>query len=359
MNSIKYWFYWLATLLILGYLFLLGKIIIFPLILSLILAVMFSPGIKRLERIVKFKPLAFVLFYIMVAGILGLGFYMFGDQVSRLFTEIDSSNYSWNRFQDRLEQILRTIGIWDGEWRDTIVNRLNSVATDLSSFLGSMLASGTNILLGLVLTLVFAFFITMNYQSVKNLLMSELEKPRRKKLRVLTNELPIMLRSYFRGLGIVMIVLAIANSILFWMVGLDYPYVWGILIGALSIIPYVGTMIGLLLPLSYSFLSAPSLTQPLLILLGFGIIQQIEGNILTPKIVGEHVNLNAFTALISTIIAGLYWGVAGAVIAIPAAGVIKLLLEQWEETQIIAKLMSSKIDKSEHTEPSKIEPQKK
>lgn len=341
MNTIKLWFYWLSTMIIVGYLLFVGKVIIFPIILSLILAIMFRGPIRQIQKLVKWHAVAFVIFYLFLAGVLSIGFYLFGGEVADLFSKMESSNYSWTRFQDRLEQILRTLGIWDGEWRQTIANRLNTVASDLSSFLGSMISGGTNAVLMTILTFVFAFFISMNYQAVKGLLMTELEKPRRKKLRVLTHELPIMMRSYFQGLGIVMFVLAIANSVLFWLVGLDYPWVWGTLVGALSIIPYIGTMIALLLPLSYSFLSAPSFTQPILILMGFAVIQQIEGNILTPKIVGEHVNINAFTALLSTIIAGLLWGIAGAVIAIPTAGAIKLLCEQWEETHILAKLMGA------------------
>lgn len=345
MIDIKNTFYWLASLVILAAILYMGKIIIFPLILSMIMAIIFSSPIKRIARVVKSHALAFILFYTFLICIVGFGLYLFGGQISNLFTTIDSESYSWSQFEDRLEQILRNLGMWDGEWEKTISNQVNALATSISSFVGSMISSGTTIIFGVVMTVVFAFFISINYEPVKTLFMSEMERPDRRKFRKILDKLPLMLRSYFKGLGIIMIVLSVANSLLFWIVGLEYAIVWGLIVGLLSIIPYVGTFIGLLLPLSYSFLSAPSLTQPLMILLGFSIIQQIEGNVLTPKIVGEHVNLNAFTALACTILAGLFWGVAGAVIAIPVAGALKLVFEQYEETETLAKLMSSDLQK--------------
>ncbi|MDX1685952.1 MAG: AI-2E family transporter [Saprospiraceae bacterium] len=336
-------FYWLATTIIVLYVLYIGKVVIFPLILSTILAVMFNRPIRWLQKALRWHAVAFLVFCLILVSIMGFGFYLFGEEVSNLFSEIDSANYSWKKFETRLEQIFKSVGIWDGEWQNTLANQLNEIASDLSSFLGSMISSGTNFVIGVILTVVFTFFISMYYESVKGLLNAELEKPERKMLRIVTDELPNMIRNYFKGLGIVMIILAVANSLLFWIAGLDYPWVWGVLVGALTIIPYIGTTIALLLPLSYSFLTAPSFTQPIVILLGFAVIQQIEGNLLTPKIVGEHVNLNAFTALICTIIGGLFWGIAGAVIAIPTAGALRLVLTRWEGMEVIAKLMGEEV----------------
>ena len=141
---------------------------------------------------------------------------------------------------------------------------------------------------------------------------------------------------------IVMVILAILNGLSLYLIGVKYAFTWGVIIGALAIIPYAGTFIGLLLPLTYSFISSTDYRQPLAIFICYLVIQQIEGNLLTPKIVGDKLKVNPFIIIIMILVFGKIWGLDGVIICLPLVGVAKSIMEEYEGSQIIAKLISSK-----------------
>jgi predicted PurR-regulated permease PerM len=172
--------------------------------------------------------------------------------------------------------------------------------------------------------------------------MKELEAEDRSKWRNIADKAPDIIRSYLSGMLIVMVILAILNSIALLIIGLDYAFVWGLIIGMLAIIPYAGTFIGLLLPLTYSFMSSTDYKQPLSIFLVYLLIQQIEGNFLTPKIVGDKLRINPFIIILMILIFGKIWGLDGVIISLPLIGVIKTILQEYEGGQLWAKLMASK-----------------
>jgi predicted PurR-regulated permease PerM len=145
----------------------------------------------------------------------------------------------------------------------------------------------------------------------------------------------------------VILILAILNSIGLLIIGVDYAVFWASLAAFLSIIPYIGTTLGGLLPFMYSFATATSWWQPVAVVgLYFG-VQQIEGNLITPYVVGSNVKINPFIAIISLLIGGFIWGLAGIVLGIPIAAIIKLVFDHIDAFKPVGALMSRDLHKNE------------
>jgi predicted PurR-regulated permease PerM len=147
-------------------------------------------------------------------------------------------------------------------------------------------------------------------------------------------------KNYLGGMGLVMLILGILNSFGLWAIGIDYYLVWGFLAAVLGIIPYIGTAIGGLLPFVFTIATTESFWAPLLVVLLYTTVQFIEGNFITPKVLGSSVKLNALAAIMAVLLGSFFWGIAGIVLAIPILAMIRIILTHVEPLRPVALLLS-------------------
>ena len=135
------------------------------------------------------------------------------------------------------------------------------------------------------------------------------------------------------------------DDIKYWMpvdqyiCGVEHAIFFGVIGAILNIIPYVGPFIGALLPMSYALLTMDNLLSPLLILGAYQAIQLLEGNYLTPKIVGSQVNLNAFMTFLGLLLGASVWGVAGMILIIPILAILREIFDLSSSTKPFALLL--------------------
>jgi predicted PurR-regulated permease PerM len=201
----------------------------------------------------------------------------------------------------------------------------------------------TAMIFALSLTFIYTFLILYYRRSFRNFIIYQFEQRFRPDIKHTLSKIRVTVQAYIGGLGLVMIILTVLNSIGLLIIGVEYAVFWGALAGLLAVIPYVGTMIGGLLPALYSLSTSDNPYQPIIILIYYGFIQQIEGNLITPKIVGNKVDINPLFAILSVIFLGTFWGIGGIVLALPLISILRIILDQFEETKPIAMLMSAKI----------------
>ncbi len=139
-------------------------------------------------------------------------------------------------------------------------------------------------------------------------------------------EIDELLRAFFRGHLIVSVIIGILFGIGYLLVGLRGGFFIGFLSGLLNFIPYVGPGIGFLLAFGLALYQFHTLGSILGILIVFVVVQFLEGNILTPNIVGSAVGLNPVTVIFSLLVFGKFFGFIGLLLAIPLAGIFKVLL---------------------------------
>jgi len=144
---------------------------------------------------------------------------------------------------------------------------------------------------------------------------------------------------YMTGMFIVVTILAILNVSGFYIIGLKHALLLGIMAAIMNFIPYYGTIIGYLFPLFMAIFVMDSPSFVFLVVLQFVIVQFTENNILTPNIVGAHVNLNPFMIILSITLGGFLWGLPGMIIAVPFAAMIRVLGENIEQLKPIGFLL--------------------
>jgi predicted PurR-regulated permease PerM len=148
-----------------------------------------------------------------------------------------------------------------------------------------------------------------------------------------------VIQKYISGVFKVMIILAVLYTAVLFGLGIKHAIFFGVFAGILNIIPFLGPFLGAILPVIFAFLTKDSLWYPLGVIIAFQVIQLVEGNFLTPKIVGNNVNLNAFVTFLGLLIGGTIWGIAGMIIIIPTMAVLRQIFELTEETKPYAILL--------------------
>lgn len=197
-----------------------------------------------------------------------------------------------------------------------------------SDFAGWLSNLGSN-LINIGLGLVIAFYILKDQEYFLKLWDSLLDVvlPRKAESILMHTLIDIhkVISKFFRGQLLDGLIVGVISSIGLFLIGIDFAIFIGMFAGIANIIPYFGPIIGIV-PAVFMSLLDGNVTQAVLsvvILLG---IQQVDGAVIAPKIVGDSVGLHPVFVLLAVIIGGKYFGILGMLIAVPIAAIIKLFL---------------------------------
>lgn len=136
-------------------------------------------------------------------------------------------------------------------------------------------------------------------------------------VKILINDVKQPFDAFFKGQLLIALILAAMDGIFLYFVGIPYAFLLGLAGGLLDIIPYFGAAAALALMVITAFFAAPQ--KVLVVIIGFFVIQQIENNIISPKISGSSVKLNPAIVLLSVYL-GSYGGFWGILLAVPLVG---------------------------------------
>jgi predicted PurR-regulated permease PerM len=148
----------------------------------------------------------------------------------------------------------------------------------------------------------------------------------------------VVIRSYIVGLVIEMIIIAIANCTVFFLLGLKYALLLGIIAAILNIIPYLGIFMACILTALIT-LTTDSPSTVVWVIISMIIIHMLDSNILMPKIMSSKVKLNALATIIGITTGTLLWGIPGTFMAVPILAIMKVIFEEIEAFQPLAILM--------------------
>ncbi len=144
-------------------------------------------------------------------------------------------------------------------------------------------------------------------------------------------EIDELLAAFIRGQLSVCAILTVLYSVGLYLIGIDLGVMIGTLAGITFIIPYFGTILGILLSMSMAFLKFHDFLHPLLCLGWFALVQLIEGSIITPKIVGDKVGLHPVITILALLVGGQLFGILGMLLAVPVTAVLKVLLRSFTD----------------------------
>ena len=328
--------FWLAALVVFaGFLWLFSSILL-PFIVGMTLAYFLDPVADRLERlglsrlmatllilftfIVVFIATLMVLVPVLITQAVDFGAKLPGyiQQIQGLITE---ENLKW---------LSSTVGIEPDAIRRNIGTLLSQGASFGTTLLQSIWTSGMSILniaSLFVITPVVAFYVLLDWDHMIEKVDTWVPRDHVETVRTIGNDINTAIAGFIRGQGLVCIILGFMYATGLILVGLNFGLLIGIGAGLISFIPYVGSIIGFIVAAIVAVVQFWPDGVMLAAVAGvFAIGQFIEGNILSPKLVGESIGLHPVWLMFALLAFGSLFGFVGLLVAVPASAAIGVLV---------------------------------
>lgn len=306
-----------------------AKPILVPLMVSGYIAMLMTSLCNRLERFKIPRSLSAFIALLLFAALLSTIIYIVVTQLQNFMSDLRYGfEDNLNRLAIRLNKsILDFSGIDIGMKYGFEVQNLIDFVKSGDTSARELLIKTLGTVSGILLLPVFVFFMLIYRDHLAVFVTKVFEKQRNKILLEHIVSIRSIVHSYIVGAGKVMLILGILNTTVLFVLGIKHAIFFGMLAGMLNIIPYLGPLLGAILPFLFALLTKDSLFYPFAIVLSFTLIQLMESSWLTPKITGSNVNLNAFITFLGLLIGGTIWGIVGMILIIPTIAIVKKLFE--------------------------------
>ncbi len=350
-NTVKkypLWLRWPVILLGLVLLFIVlefGQFIFVPLALAALLAMLLEPLCQQFERL-KVGRIGGILFsmilvFCVLAGIillLSIQFAQFADQLPLVAERLEEIS------QNILLFLQQTFGLSPEQQIEFLQAGLQNVIDQSGQYVSTALSTTTSIFGTLALLPIFVFFLMYYKQMYYEFIYRAGADSGNASIEIMIRNIQSVTRNYIVAMMIVVLLLGILNAIGLWIVGLDHAIFFAVFAAILAVIPYVGIIIGSLPAVLYALLFGGSLWLPVAVIAVFAVVQFLEGNFITPGIIGSRVSINPFMAILALLIGAELWGIVGMIISVPFLGILKCIFDEIDELRPYGYLLGNKIE---------------
>ncbi|MHB1125435.1 MAG: AI-2E family transporter [Bacillota bacterium] len=330
--SLKVWRLVFAGLLLVIALYFLLRVraILAPFIIAVVLAYLLDPFVCFLEKrgftrswsiIIIYLTLGLLLFLMVFFGLPAIikELYALGDIIPRQIMQMQHWVQDFNRdYQETaipfgLRQLINeTLG--------KVENGLMHIARQLASGLVGLMGH----IFSLIIAPIFTFYLLKDQENICRRLVAVMPITWRSEILALWEQIDIVLIRFIQGNLLVAFLVGMMTFLGLSFLGMDFALVLGLVAGLAELIPYFGAIIGAIPILALALLKSKMML--LYVALVMLVIEQIESNILTPKILGESVGLHPLVVIFSIMAGGYLFGVVGVLAAVPVTAVLRILI---------------------------------
>ncbi len=329
-------FFWLLVLVGFIAFLLVFSSILLPFLAGMALAYFLDPVADRLERLGLNRLMATIAILVAFVVVLALSLMII---VPLVFTQAAEFIEKMPGYITKLQAFLTDsqttlLPDWLAGQMATIKQNSAKLLEQGASFLGSLFQqiwnSGMallNILSLFVITPVVAFYLLLDWDRMVDRVDSWIPRDYVEVVRQIARDMNASIAGFVRGQGSLCVILGLYYAIGLTLVGLNFGLLIGLFAGMISFIPYVGSLVGLVLALGVALVQFwPDYIWILLVLAVFFSGQFLEGNILQPKLVGRSVGLHPVWLMFALLAFGALFGFVGLLVAVPAAAAIGVLV---------------------------------
>jgi len=306
----------------------------FPILIAGILFFIFNPLVKLLEKGKVPRTLAILIPYIVfigvVSGIVSFIGPIVTEQITDLVNNFPSYVNEFTQFIINMSQTHWFTWVMEQDYvsfkqiEDTLTGYAKSLPENITTSFTAVLGVVTNITLTIITVPFILFYMLKDGHKLPSTAVKVLPSTYRHEGLKILQDLYETLAAYIQGQLIVSIAVGIGCFIGYTIIGLDYALVLGIVVAVANIIPYLGPFIGAAPAVIIALLDSP--TKALLAALVVTIVQQLDGNFLSPLIIGKRLNTHPLTIILLLIGAGSFGGIIGMILAVPTYAVLKAVV---------------------------------
>jgi len=331
-GTFKIPFYMRASLISIGilafiYALSISQSILIPLIYSTIIAIVLSPVVnflvrKKMNRIIAiaFSILMMIVISVSIVLLLASQASMFSESFPKLLSKFDlllhqtegwiSGSFNISSFK---------INTWIDQTNTDILNSSRSL-------IGQTLVNIGSLLVVLVLIPVYIFMILFYQPLLMDFIHKLFSTNKHRAVNEVLTAIKKIIQSYLIGLLLEAFIIAVLNSTSLLILGIDYAILLGVIGALLNVIPYIGGIVAVTLPMIIA-LATKSPTYALLVMACYILIQFIDNHFIIPKVVASKVKINALVSVIVVLAGGALWGLPGMFLSIPLTAILKVIFD--------------------------------
>lgn len=319
----------LLGLILLGFLLVIGKDIIMPVLMAFFISIMLLPIYNFFKRRKFPEPVSIFLSILLLAVAVALVVWFFSSQVSSLIADFPQIRKNVTTHLNSLSSWINEISGFSTQEQAKLIDEqanrlLNFGGNLLSGAAGSV--SSTLIFIGLIPIYIYLFLF------YKNLLLRFVflwfPEENHPKVREAMLETKVIIKSYLLGLLIQITYITILLGGILLLIGIKHALLIAVIFAFLNLIPYVGALIGNVIGVLLT-LSSSSEVWPILAVLGtIAFVQFLDNNILMPRIVGSKVRINALAAILGVFVGGSLAGISGMFLSLPIIAILKVTFDR-------------------------------
>mgnify|MGYP001349274293 CR=1 FL=1 len=329
------WKHWLGILaFIVLFLFALQPILL-PFVLGFIVAYLLDPFVDFLEAkglargfatsIILFLFIMCVFFILLlIIPVLLKEAINFSSSIPELIANINMKTQeliSWSENKlgkNPINEVINSLNVKNSLW---ILDLLKNIFSSSLAFFNTISL--------LIITPIVSWYFLRDWDNLLNKIVSLLPTKNSKYIQSLAKEIDVVLSAFIRGQFTVCVLLAFGYATSLSIIGLHNGLLIGVFSGIISFIPYVGSIIGLSLSLLIASSQFESYGPLFLVLLVFCVGQILEGNFLTPKLVGSRIGIHPVIIIFALFVGGYIFGFVGILIAVPISAIFAVLIRAW------------------------------
>jgi predicted PurR-regulated permease PerM len=345
MQTKQYPFYLQATVVLFGLIlvvYIMSTLadILVPLAFAAFIAVLLNRLCNRLIR-AKLPKIAAIIVSMLIAVIVVAGvFYFLSSQIASFGDTIPT-------LKEKFSHIVTDLQNWINTKFGVDVNKQGKFIKDTVNNSKALVGQTINTVLG-TLSIVFLIpvyvFLMLLYKTlILNFLFEVFSEENSVQVAEILKETKSAIQSYIVGLLTETLIVAIMNSIALLLLGVPYAILIGVIGALLNMLPYIGGLIAIALPVLMATVTHDGYSTQLGVIAAYLFIQFIDNNILVPRIVSSKVQINALISIIAVLLGNALWGLSGMFLSIPFIAVLKIVFDRIEDLKPWGKLLGDTV----------------
>ncbi len=319
------------------------RVLLAPVVVSTALIYLLNPIVTRMARH-KIPRIAgtFIGFLLLIGGLTLLGFLVFPSisaqaaELTENFPEIYADSAA------QIEDIIDSFGfnaeLWTYEELEAFFNdpeNQDQIFNAAFDRLGAFTSGVLEAILVFFLAPVIAFYILIDLPSVREQAEGLIPISQRDEVVHVSRQLGTAVGGFLRGQLLVALIVGVLTSFGFWIIGLDFWLIIGMIAGFLNIIPFVGPWVGGALGVMVGLVTGSVTTAAWAAFVAFG-VQQIDNNFVSPTVLRATVRLHPAVVILVLILGGALGGLWGVLLAVPVTASIKIIAGHLWRTRVLA-----------------------
>jgi predicted PurR-regulated permease PerM len=305
-----------------------GREILAPLALSAFLALLVQPIVRFL---IKHRvphalavTIALTALILVIAGIVAFC----SVQVSQFTEEWPKLEGKIDKYAAQLQAYVEDrLHIGQGQQKQMLKEGAGSLAKSWAAGVGAALLAVSSVTIQLFLVPIYIFLFLYYHDLWVEFFFRLASRKEHGKVGEILDKAGGTVQQYLVGRVIETVIVTILNTAALLLLGIDYAVLFGLLAGLLNLIPFIGVIIGSVLPILMALITKDSAWYAVGVLGSFTAIQFIDNHVIMPFIVGGKVNVNSLAALVALLVGAAIWGVIGMILSLPIVAILKVIFD--------------------------------